>query len=199
MGAALQDEGVVSVPASVQALLAARLDRLGPAERDLLRSAAVVGADFTVDALTALVPKQAHPRRAAPPGARAEAADPPRPIGRPEFSFRHVLIQLAAYQSTTREDRARLHERFAEWLRDEAAERPPSLDEILGYHLEEALAERRALGMRGEHDDALAVQAGEYLAAAGLRAAWRYDVAAAVNLLARAHALLPSTNRSGGR
>ena len=195
MGAALQDEGAVSVPASVQALLAARLDRLGPAERDLLRSAAVVGTDFTVDALIALVPKQAHPfvGRHLQALERKQLLRPARSGGQ-EFSFRHVLIQLAAYQSTTRADRARLHERFAEWLRDEAPERPPSLDEILGYHLEEALAERRALGMRGEHDDALAIQAGEYLAAAGLRAAWRYDVAAAVNLLARAHALVPSTN-----
>jgi len=195
MVAALQDEGAVSVPASVHALLAARLDRLGPAERDLLRSAAVVGSDFTVDALIALVPKQAHPfvGRHLQALERKQLIRPARSGGQ-EFSFRHILIQLAAYRSTTRADRARLHERLAEWLRDEAPERPPSLDEILGYHLEEALAERRALGMRGEHDDALAVQAGEYLTAAGLRAAWRYDVAAAVNLLARAHALLPSTN-----
>jgi DNA-binding SARP family transcriptional activator len=195
MGAALQDEGAVSVPASVQALLAARLDRLGPAERDLLRSAAVVGTDFTVDALIALVPNQAHPfvGRHLQALERKQLIRPARSGGQ-ELSFRHVLIQLAAYQSTTRADRARLHERFAEWLRDEAPERPPLLDEILGYHLGEALAERRALGMRGDRDDGLAVQAGEYLAAAGLRAAWRYDVAAAVNLLARAHALLPSTN-----
>ena len=125
---------------------AARLDRLGPAERDLLRSAAVVGADFTVDALTALVPKQAHPfvGRHLQALERKQLIRPARSGGQ-EFSFRHVLIQLAAYQSTTREDRARLHERFAEWLRDEAAERPPSLDEILGYHLEEA---RGAAGAR---------------------------------------------------
>jgi tetratricopeptide (TPR) repeat protein len=195
MVAAFQDEGAVSVPASVHALLAARLDRLGPAERDLLRSAAVVGTDFTVDALIALVPTQAHPfvGRHLQALERKQLIRPARSGGQ-ELSFRHVLIQLAAYRSTTRQDRARLHERFAEWLRDEAPERPPSRDEILGYHLEKALAERRTLGMRGEHDDALAVQAGEHLAVAGLRAAWRLDVAAAVNLLVRARALLPSTN-----
>jgi DNA-binding SARP family transcriptional activator len=193
--AALQDEGEVSIPASVHALLAARLDRLGPAERDLLRSAAVVGADFTVDALEALVPEQARPFV----GRHLEALERkqlirPGRTGRRDFSFRHVLIHLAAYRNTTREDRARLHERFAEWLRTEAPERPVAFDEMLGYHLEQALSERRALGRRGEHEAALAARAGEHLAAAGLRAASRYDVAAAANLLSRAHAMLPSTN-----
>lgn len=193
--AALQDEGEVSFPASVHALLAARLDRLGPAERDLLRSAAVVGADFTVEAVGALVPEQARPfvERHLQALERKQLIRPGRSPGR-EFSFHHVLIHLAAYRSTTREDRAALHEGFAEWLRDEAPERPVALDEILGYHLEQAIGERRALGMRGKHEAALAVRAGEHLAVAGLRAAWRYDVAAAVNLLSRAHALLPSTN-----
>jgi len=193
--AALRDEGVVSVPESLHALLAARLDRLGPAERDLLRSAAVVGADFTVEAVSALVPERARPFVARHLEA-LERKQLIRPVGAParEFSFRHVLIQRAAYGSTTRADRAGLHERFAEWLEDEARERPPSLDEVLGYHFEQAVLERRALGMRGEHEAALAVRAGEHLAAAGLRAAWRYDVAAAANLLSRAHALLPATN-----
>jgi DNA-binding SARP family transcriptional activator len=154
--AALQDEGAVSVPASVHALLAARLDRLGPAERDLLRSAAVVGAEFTVESLRALVPEQARPfvGRHLQALERKQLIQPGR-SGRREFSFRHVLIHLAAYRSTTREDRAGLHERFAEWLRDEAPERPVALDEILGYHLEQAVAQRRALGRRGEHEAAL--------------------------------------------
>ncbi|MDQ4029865.1 MAG: AAA family ATPase, partial [Actinomycetota bacterium] len=146
--ASLQDEDSASLPASVHALLAARLDRLGPAERDLLRCAAVVGTDFTVDALISLVPEQARPFV----GRHLQALERkrlirPRPSAGREFSFRHVLIQLAAYRGATREDRAHLHERFAGWLRDEAPERPPSLDEMIGYHLEQAVAERRVLGM----------------------------------------------------
>ena len=190
-----QDEGAVSVPDSLHALLAARLDRLGPAERDLLRSAAVIGADFTVEAVTALVPERARRfvERHLLALERRQLIGPVR-SGEGELAFRHVLIQLAAYRSTTREDRARLHERLAEWLQDEVPRRPPSLDEVLGHHLEQALLERRALGMDGEHEAALAVRAGEHLAAAGLRAAWRYDVTAAANLLSRAHALLPSTS-----
>jgi tetratricopeptide (TPR) repeat protein len=193
--AALQDEGAVSVPASLHALLAARLDRLGPAERDLLRCAAVIGTTFTVDALIALVPEQARTFVERHLGAleRKRLIRPSRPAS-PEFSFQHVLIQLAAYGSTTREDRATLHERFAEWLRAEAPGRTPSLDELLGYHLEQAVAERRVLGVSDDHDAELAVRSGEHLAAAGLRAAWRYDVAAAANLLSRAYMLLPASN-----
>jgi tetratricopeptide (TPR) repeat protein len=193
--AALQDEGAVSVPASLHALLAARLDRLGPAERDLLRCAAVIGAAFTVDALVALIPEQASSfvERHLRALERKKLIRPSRPAG-PEFSFQHVLVQLAAYRSTTREDRASLHERFAEWLRAEAPEQTPSLDELIGYHLEQAVNERRALGVSDEHDAELTVRAGEHLAVAGLRAAWRYDVAAAANLLSRAYTLLPASN-----
>jgi predicted ATPase len=57
-----------------------------------------------------------------------------------------VLIRLAAYQSITREDRARLHERFAEWLERESPSRLPELAQILGYHLEQADTHRRATG-----------------------------------------------------
>ena len=191
--AAFEDEGTISLPASVHALLAARLDRLGPAERDLLRCAAVVGTDFSVDALLSLVPEQARPFV----GKHLQALERKQLI-RPArsadqgFSFRHALIQLAAYRSMTREDRARLHQRFAEWLETEARDSTPELDEILGYHLEKAVAQRRALGVRNEDDLGLAARAGEHLATAGLRAYGRFDIAAAVNLSGRAKSLLPA-------
>jgi DNA-binding SARP family transcriptional activator/tetratricopeptide (TPR) repeat protein len=191
MVAAFEDEGFASVPASIDALLSARLDRLGPAERDVLRSAAVIGTDFSVDALMALVPDQARPfvERHLQSLQQKRLIRPARSARR-ALRFRHVLVQLAAYRSMTREDRARLHQRYAEWLESEATERPPELDEILGYHLEEAVAQRRAIGMPAEHDRALAVRAGEHLANAGQRAARRRDMTAAENLLSRAKALL---------
>jgi class 3 adenylate cyclase len=117
MVAAFEDEGTISLPASVHALLAARLDRLGPAERDLLRCAAVVGTDFSADGLLSLVPEQARPFVGKHLQAleRKQLIRPARSVDE-GFSFRHALIQLAAYRSMTREDRARLHQRFAEWL-----------------------------------------------------------------------------------
>jgi DNA-binding SARP family transcriptional activator len=57
--AALREEEDIELPPSVQALLAARLDRLGPAERDLLRCASVPGPEFSVEALSALLPADA--------------------------------------------------------------------------------------------------------------------------------------------
>jgi DNA-binding SARP family transcriptional activator/class 3 adenylate cyclase len=190
--AAFQDEGTISLPASLHALLAARLDRLGPAERDLLRCAAVVGTDFSVDALLSLVPDQARPfvGKHLRVLERKQLIRPARPADQ-GFSFRHALIRLAAYRSMTREDRARLHHRVAEWLEAEAPDSPPEFDEILGYHLEEAVEQRRALGTPDEDDPKLAVRAGEHLAAAGLRAYGRFDIAAAVNLSGRAKSLLP--------
>ena len=193
MVAAFQNDGTVSLPASVHALLAARLDRLGPAERDLLRCAAVVGMDFSADALLSLVPEQARPFV----GKHLQALERKKLI-RPArsadqgFSFRHALIQLAAYRSMTREDRARLHQRFAEWLESEARDSTPEFDEILGYHLEKAVEQRRALGVANEDDLGLAVRAGEHLATAGLRAYGRFDIAAAENLSSRAKSLLPA-------
>jgi len=193
MVAAFEDEGTISLPASVHALLAARLDRLGPAERDLLRCAAVVGTDFSVDALLSLVPEQARPFVAKHLQALAgkQLIRPARPAGE-GFSFQHALIQLAAYRSMTREDRARLHQRFAEWLETEAPDSTPELDELLGYHLGEAVAQRRAAGVPDEDELGLAVRAGEHLATAGLRAYGRFDIAAAENLSSRAKSLLPA-------
>jgi tetratricopeptide (TPR) repeat protein len=153
----------------------------------------VVGTDFPVDALLSLVPEQARPfvGKHLRTLERKQLIRPAQSVEE-GFSFRHALIQHAAYRSMTREDRARLHQQFAEWLETEARDSPPELDELLGYHLEEAAAQRRALGIPDEDDPRLAVRAGEHLAAAGLRAYGRFDVSAAENLLSRAKALLPA-------
>ncbi len=188
--AAFQDEGTVMVPASADALLAARLDRLGPAERDLLRCAAVAGAEFAVDALMKLVPEQARPfvDRHLQALQRKQLI---RPVAGQAFSFRHVLIQRAAYRSMTRQDRAKLHQRFADWLQSKEAEAPPEFDETLGYHLEQAVEQQRALGGADEQDLALAVRAGVHLANAATRAFARFDIWATENLSSRAKSLLP--------
>jgi tetratricopeptide (TPR) repeat protein len=75
-----------------------------------------------------------------------------------------------------------LHERFASWL-DERAADLVERDEILGHHLEQAARYKAELG---HPDSALAERAGELLAAAGRRALWRGDARAAASLLERA-------------
>jgi DNA-binding SARP family transcriptional activator/class 3 adenylate cyclase/tetratricopeptide (TPR) repeat protein len=193
--AALKEEGRLTIPASMHALLTARLDRLGPAERDLIRTASVMGADFSVEALVALLSEEVGPFA----GRHLQALERKQLIrpselastGEETFSFCHVLIQLAAYRSMTRETRSELHERFAGWLEGEAAEITPGFEEVVGSHLEQAYEQRRRLGLLDAHSRALAKRAGEWLASAGLRAFGRFDVAAAENLWSRAKSLLP--------
>ncbi|MCA1833668.1 MAG: AAA family ATPase [Actinobacteria bacterium] len=186
--AAFEDGAVEAIPVTLHGLLATRLDRLGPGERDVLRCAAVVGTEPRREALEALLPEDAHPfvdrhidaleRRQLIAGA-----------GESEFRFVHVLIQLAAYQSMTREDRAHLHERYADWLEQETSDPPPELDEIAGYHLEQAFGHRRATGAP---DAGIAMRAVDHLSSAGHRALARIDWGAAENLMSRARALLPA-------
>ncbi|MFN2557638.1 MAG: BTAD domain-containing putative transcriptional regulator [Nitriliruptorales bacterium] len=197
--AALRDDKALPIPPSLQALLAARLDRLGPAERDLLRYASVVGIDFSLQGLAALVPDEARPfavRHLRTLEDRELIRPSRRPfLGQEAFGFRHVLIQLAAYASMTRQSRAELHERFARWLETEAGAKPWECEEVVGYHLEQAYLHRRDLGLVDPHTRTLTLRAGELLAHAGDRAFGRFDVAAAENLWARAIALLPANHR----
>ncbi|MGH2704236.1 MAG: BTAD domain-containing putative transcriptional regulator [Actinomycetota bacterium] len=184
--AAVGEDGLGTIPASLQSLLATRLDRLGPGERDLLRGAAVVGPDVAEEALIALVPERARPFVER----HLQALEAKRFIVRGDggFVFGHALIRQAAYQSMTRMDRAALHERFAGWLENAASEPPPELDEIAGYHLGQAVAHLRGIGLEG---GTLAVRAGERLANAGERALGRADLPAAERLLSGARSMLP--------
>ena len=112
---ALDDGPIGAIPASLRGLLTMRLDRLGPGERDLLRSASIVGLRFELDAVSGLLPAEARPYLER----HLESLTQRRFIQRTgpiTFRFGHALIRMAAYQSIAREDRAALHERFAEWL-----------------------------------------------------------------------------------
>src|ERR671922_1910883 len=102
------------------------------------------------------------------------------------FRFRHVLIRDAAYEGMPKGRRAHLHERFGQWLEENAPERASELEEIVGYHLEQAVRLREQLGSADESTRALAARAGEILGAAGRRAVVRSDMPAAINLLGRA-------------
>jgi tetratricopeptide (TPR) repeat protein len=106
------------------------------------------------------------------------------------MAFRHLLIRDAAYDAVPKRTRAELHEGFAEWLND-AGGSLGELDELVGFHLEQAHRYRVALGAAGEHER-LADAAGRRLGAAGERAVARGDTSAAINLLTRACALLAS-------
>jgi tetratricopeptide (TPR) repeat protein len=83
-----------------------------------------------------------------------------------------------------------LHARFAGWLEARAGDLV-ELDEIVGYHFEQAYRYRLELGLAGEDTYGLAQRAAERLARGGREALGRHDIAAAASLLGRAAELLP--------
>ena len=98
------------------------------------------------------------------------------------YRFRHLLIRDAAYDALPKATRADLHRRFADWL-EEHGQTLVELDEILGYHLEQAAL---YLAELGQPDAALTELASGRLAAAAVRVRWRGDPEAAHSLLGRA-------------
>jgi class 3 adenylate cyclase/tetratricopeptide (TPR) repeat protein len=192
------DLSSVSVPPSVAALLAARLERLSDDERRAIGCASVVGREFYAGAVRDLLPE--HLRAEADGLIHSlilkELVRPDRSTvpGEDAFRFRHILIRDAAYQAIPKERRAELHEHVAAWIERVGGERAEEVDEILGYHLEQAFRYREALGPVDEETRSLARNASGRLTAAGRRALARHDRAAVANLVGRAVGLLEPTD-----
>ena len=186
------DADIEVVPPTLQALLAARLDQLEPAERSVLERGAVEGEIFHRGAVQALAPDgtQVTPRLAVLVRKDLIRPDTSQLEGEDGFRFRHLLIRDAAYDALPKVTRADLHERFASWLEQHGTELV-ELDEILGYHLEQACRYRGELGLSA--DDELTAAARQHLTAAGVRANLRQDYGGAVALHLRAAALVPPT------
>jgi class 3 adenylate cyclase/tetratricopeptide (TPR) repeat protein len=182
--------GDVSVPPTIQALLAARLDQLDDHERAVLERGAVEGKIFHRGAVEALAPEEGQVPQRLMALVRKELVRPDRPLlaGDDAFRFRHLLIRDAAYEALPKSTRAKLHEQFALWLGEHGAELV-ELDEIVGYHLEQASRYRGELGT--PEDPAVKREARARLTTAGRRALLRADAAAAANLFERAAALVP--------
>jgi DNA-binding SARP family transcriptional activator/tetratricopeptide (TPR) repeat protein len=185
----------LNVPPTIQALLAARLDRLSDEERTVIEAASVEGKVFHAGSVVMRVPEGLRPsvREHLMALVRKELIRPERPLFAREraFRFRHLLIRDAAYESIPKEVRAASHERHAGWLESAAADRQPEYGEIVGYHLEQTFRYRAELGPVGDADRTIARRAAERLGAAGRRALLRADAPAALNLLSRAVSLLP--------
>jgi class 3 adenylate cyclase/tetratricopeptide (TPR) repeat protein len=185
----------VAVPPTIQLLLAARLDRLDAEERAVAERASVEGKIFHRGAVMRLSPDQDRPqvRTRLLALARKELIRPDRAVfaGEDAFRFRHLLIRDAAYQGMPKEARAELHLQFADWLTEQAGDRLPEYEDILGYHLEQSYRYRAELGPVDEEGTRLAERAGAVLASAARRALARDDFHAAAGLLRRALDLLP--------
>jgi class 3 adenylate cyclase/tetratricopeptide (TPR) repeat protein len=183
----------VIVPPSIQALLAARLDQLDAAERTVLERGAVEGKVFHRGAVEALAPEEPRTPERLLALVRKELIRPDSSQipGDDAFRFRHLLIRDAAYDALPKAVRADLHERFALWLEEYGVD-IVELDEILGYHLEQAALYRAELGAR---DEEISGRAADRLRSAGRRAMLRDDFAAAAGLLSRSAQLLHAGSR----
>jgi len=185
----------IGPPETVHAVIAARLDRLDPAERHVLQCASVVGEVFWWGAVADLSAEA----QATGVGRSLQTLvrkdlirpDPSTFAGEDAFRFGHLLIRDVAYESLPKKVRADLHARFASWVERRSGERAAEYEEIVGYHAERAHGYLAELGPMDERGAALAALAAERLASAGLRSFYLGDMPSAANLLSRAVALLP--------
>ena len=190
------DTGEPPLPGTIEALLAARLDLLGPAEQVTLEYAAALGDRFLVAPLAQLIPPELRTMlpRHLEALVRKELLRPARLVsGGDGYRFGHILVREAAYRRLPKTVRADLHERYADWLEPASdTEMTGGRAELLGYHLERAHAYRLQLEPGDPRGPLLAQRAAAQLTTAGGEAFARADFRAANQLLARAAALMAS-------
>ncbi|HET9243819.1 MAG TPA: adenylate/guanylate cyclase domain-containing protein [Gaiella sp.] len=185
----------LELPASIHALLSARLDVLDAAERRVLERASVVGKEFWWSAVADLSAETDRPHVG---GLLISLVHKGlvRPVhtdvgGEHTFRFRHALIRDVAYAAMPKSVRTDLHEAFADWLEAKTERGFGGHPEIVGYHAEQAFRLRTELGLKDVRTRELAERAAGLLGAAGREAFARDDMPAAAELLGRAAALLP--------
>ena len=185
--------GAERIPDTLQALIAARIDRLPGGPRIVLQRASVMGRIFMRGALVRLTPELAdvdaaldelllrdlvvHETRASISGEEA-------------YKFKHVLIREVAYSGLAKSSRADLHHAYAEWL---GARAHDELLEIRAFHLDQAA--RLLMELDGTAPEDLREEAAQALAKAGHRALSREAFRSARKLLLRAVELAPTLDR----
>src|SRR5881296_3909068 len=158
----------LKIPATVQAILAARIDRLGPEAKRLLQAAAVIGKDVALPLLLAIADAPEHEVRAELTHLQAaEFLYETRLFPDLEYTFKHALTHEVAYGSLLQERRRLLHARIVKAIERLYPDRLAERTEELAHH-----------ALRGELWD----KAVAYLRHAGLRA-----MARAANREAIAH------------
>ncbi|WP_235009984.1 adenylate/guanylate cyclase domain-containing protein [Mycobacterium sp. 3519A] len=126
------DAADITVPATVQATIAARIDRVSPAAKRTLHAAAVIGSRFDAGLLAFVDPDAALTDLV-----EAELVEPVTAFRPDEYAFRHPLIRAVAYESQLIADRSELHRQVAEAIQ----QHQPSADEnaaLIASHLEAA-------------------------------------------------------------
>ena len=191
----IREVGAIMVPPTIQALLSARLDRLGPIDRVVVERAAVIGQVFFRGAVEDLSPDEVrrHAGESLQNLTNRELVTPHESsfAGQEAYRFMHILIREAAYHGLLKRTRADLHVRFIDWLERVASDRVLEFEEIRGYHLEQAFFTLQQLTPNDDKVWQIGVRGSGYLSSAGRRALARGDIPAAAGLLQRASTLLP--------
>ena len=136
----------LAVPATLHASLLGRLDRLGPAAKNVAQVGAAIGRDFSYELLAAAAPLaepelQEALRRLVEAGLVFQRGAPPAA----EYLFKHALVQDTAYSTLLRGPRQALHRRIAEALEQRFPDFVETRPEILAHHYGEAAMTDKAI------------------------------------------------------
>jgi hypothetical protein len=127
------DMAAVTVPATLQAVIASRIDRLDAEAKQTLNAAAVIGLRFTPELVTALGVDPVLDELI-----RVELVDQVRFTPSAEYAFHHPLIRTVAYESQLKSDRAQLHRRLAAAIETREPESLEANAALIAEHLEAA-------------------------------------------------------------
>ncbi len=168
-----EEEGAsaAELPATVQAVLAARLDSLEPFQRRLLAHAAVIGRTFWEGALTPIADAEGHDLDEALRALRDKdivvAGEGSALAGEPELAFKHALIRDAAYEMLPKAVRAQKHFEVARFIEVRAGERVEEVVALLAEHYGKAAELGGELGLSSGDLAPYRAKALTYLEAAG--------------------------------
>jgi len=129
----------VTIPDTVRALLAARVDVLPGEEKQVLQDAAVVGRIFWATTLEAMRNGLVRPALRALEDKGFVLTRPTSSLpGQTELAFRHGLVREVAYESIPKGRRASAHAEVGRWIEELAGERRDEYVELVAYHYESA-------------------------------------------------------------
>jgi len=150
----LDSDGELPLPETVQGMIAARLDALPPAEKELVIDAAVIGKVFWPGALAAIGGRPASELEEALHGLeRKEFVRRDRRssvAGETQYAFLHLLVRDVAYGEIPRARRVDKHRLAAQWIESLASDRSEDRAEMLAHHYLEALSLAEAAGIDRE-------------------------------------------------
>lgn len=133
-----RETATITLPSTVQATLAARIDRLGITAKRVLYAGAIIGARFTLDVLDTVMRGPGPLTAALDELVHVELVDQVRFTPHAEYAFRHPLVRAVAYESQLKAERAELHRRVATVIEQRDLDAVEQNAALIAEHLEAA-------------------------------------------------------------